>query len=243
MTNPNLASIHPSERPRERLAAHGAGALSVAELIGAIWGAGIRGHPAREIADRALEIHDGLVGLARASSVELESIPGVGPVRASQLAAALELGRRLVADCPRDRWVVRAPMDVGERLVPQMGYLEREELRVLILNTKNAVLRLATVYQGNVSASLVRIGELFRDAVRLNASGLILIHNHPSGDATPSPDDLRLTAEAVAAGRLLDIALLDHLIIAGDRYVSLRDRGIAFEQSPKGLVAGAGERY
>jgi DNA repair protein RadC len=112
-----------------------------------------------------------------------------------------------------------------------MGYLEREELRVVLLNTRNVVIRLVTVYQGNVSSSLVRIAELFRDAVRLNASGLILAHNHPSGDTTPSPDDLRLTAEALAAGRLLDIQLLDHLIVAGDGFVSLRDRGIAFDRS------------
>jgi DNA repair protein RadC len=113
-----------------------------------------------------------------------------------------------------------------------MGRLEREELRAVALNTKNVVLRVVTVYVGNVSSSLVRVGELFRDAVRLNASGLILVHNHPSGDPTPSPDDLHLTAEALAAGRLLDIALLDHLIIGHDAYVSLRDRGVSFDRVP-----------
>jgi DNA repair protein RadC len=181
-------------------------------------------------ASDALRRHEGLVGLARATDVELEAVPGVGPVRAAQLAAAFELGRRLIADWPQGRWTVRAARDVGERLVAQMGYLEREELRVVLLNTRNAVLRVVTIYQGNVSSSLVRIGELFRDAVRLNASGLILVHNHPSGDPTPSPDDLRLTAETLAAGRLLDIQLLDHLIVAGDSFVSLRDRGVAFDR-------------
>jgi DNA repair protein RadC len=97
--------------------------------------------------------------------------------------------------------------------------------------TKNAVLRVSTVYQGNVSSSLVRVGELYRDAVRLNASGIILVHNHPSGDPTPSPDDLHLTAEALAAGRLLDIELLDHLVIGHDAFVSLRERGVAFGHS------------
>ena len=111
-----------------------------------------------------------------------------------------------------------------------MGRLEREELRVVVLDSKNHVLRVATIYQGNVSSSLVRVGELFRDAVRLNAASLILVHNHPSGDPTPSPDDLHLTAEALAAGRLLDIDLLDHLVIGHDAYVSLRDRGVAFER-------------
>jgi DNA repair protein RadC len=119
---------------------------------------------------------------------------------------------------------------VADRLVLQMGRLEREELRVVVLNTKNVVLRVTTAYQGNVSASLVRVGELFRDAVRLTASGVILVHNHPSGDPTPSPDDLHLTAEALAAGRLLDIAVLDHLVIGHDAFVSMRDRGIAFDR-------------
>jgi DNA repair protein RadC len=218
------------ERPRERLALHGPGALSAAELIGVLWGSGTRGATAVDAAVDALRRHEGLVGLARATDTELEAVPGVGPVRAAQLAAAFELGRRLVADWPQGRWTVRAPRDVGERLVPQMGFLEREELRVVLLNTRNAVLRQVTVYQGNVSSSLVRIGELFRDAVRLNAAGLILVHNHPSGDPTPSPDDLRLTSEALAAGRLLDIQVLDHLIVAGDGFVSLRDRGVAFDR-------------
>jgi DNA repair protein RadC len=209
---------------------HGAAALSAAELIGLLWGTGTQGLSAVGAAADALRRHEGLIGLARARDVELEAVPGVGPVRAAQLTAAFELGRRVVTDWPQGRWTVRAPRDVGERLVPQMGYLEREELRVVLLNARNAVLRLVTVYQGNVSSSLVRIGELFRDAVRLNAAGLILVHNHPSGDPTPSPDDLRLTAETLAAGRLLDIQLLDHLIVAGDGFVSLRDRGVAFDR-------------
>jgi DNA repair protein RadC len=111
-----------------------------------------------------------------------------------------------------------------------MGRLEREELRVLSLNTKNVVQRATTVYVGNVSASLVRVGELFRDAVRLDAAGIVLVHNHPSGDPTPSPDDLHLTAEAIAAGRLLDVDVLDHVVIGHDSWVSLRDRGVAFDR-------------
>ena len=220
-----------TERPRERLAMRGVGGLNTAELIGLVWGSGTRGRSAVDLAADTLARHDGLAGLARATELELVTMPGVGPAKAAQLVAAFELGRRLLADWPAARWTIRGPADVAERLILQMGRLEREELRVVMLDTKNHVLRVATVYQGNVSASLVRIGELFRDAVRLNAAGVILVHNHPSGDPTPSPDDLHLTAEALAAGRLLDIALLDHLVIGHDAYVSLRDRGVAFDRS------------
>jgi DNA repair protein RadC len=127
-------------------------------------------------------------------------------------------------------WTIRSPRDVYDNMAADMGALEREELRVLVLNTKNNVLRVATVYSGNVSSTLVRVGELFREAVRDNATGIVLVHNHPSGDSTPSPDDLHLTTEALAAGRLLDIDVLDHIVIAADSFVSLRDRGVAFDR-------------
>lgn len=219
-----------AERPRERLAARGAAGLTAAELIALLWGSGTRGRSAVDLASDAITAHDDLAGLARASELELAGLPGVGPARAAQVVAAFELGRRLLADWPSGRWSIRGPSDIADRLILQMGRLEREELRVVILDTKNHVLRVQTVYQGNVSSSLVRVGELFRDAVRVNAAGVILVHNHPSGDPTPSPDDLHLTAEALAAGRLLDIALLDHLVIGHDAFVSLRDRGIAFDR-------------
>lgn len=225
-----LRELPPAERPRERMELRGAGGLTSAELVGLLWGSGSRGRSAVDLAEDAIARFDGLTGLARASGLELEAIPGVGGAKAAQLQAAFELGRRLLADWPTARWTVRSPRDVADRLVLQMGRLEREELRVVVLNTKNVVLRVTTAYQGNVSASLVRVGELFRDAVRLTASSVILVHNHPSGDPTPSPDDLHLTAEALAAGRLLDIAVLDHLVVGHDAYVSMRDRGIAFDR-------------
>ncbi|HEY7523450.1 MAG TPA: DNA repair protein RadC [Candidatus Limnocylindrales bacterium] len=228
-----------AERPRERLQQRGAAGLSAAELIGLVWTTGGRGRSAVDVAQEALARHDGLTGLARATGSELEAIPGVGTARAAQLIAAFELGRRLLADWPTGRWTVRSPRDVADRLVLQMGPLEREELRVVLLNARNAVLRVTTAYVGNVSTSVVRVGELFRDAVRLDASGVILVHNHPSGDPTPSPDDLHLTAEALAAGRLLDIDLLDHVVIAHDTYVSLRDRGVAFDRPALGAHRAA----
>lgn len=219
-----------AERPRERLALRGVGGLTSAELIGLVWGSGTRGRSAVDLAADSLARHDGLIGLSHATELELAALGGVGAAKAAQLVAAFELGRRLLADWPTARWTIRGPHDLADRLILQMGRLEREELRAVLLDTKNHVLRVATVYQGNVSSSLVRVGELFRDAVRLNAAGVILVHNHPSGDPTPSPDDLHLTAEALAAGRLLDIALLDHLVIGHDAYVSLRDRGVSFDR-------------
>jgi len=218
-----------AERPRERLAARGPEGLSATELIAIVWGSGARGRSALDVAADAVARLDGLNGLAGASDRELREVPGVGAARANQLAAAFELGRRLVTEWPSGRWTIRAPRDLAERLVPQMGPLEREELRVVLLNAKNVVLGVRTVYIGNVSTALVRVGELFRDAVRQHAAGIVVVHNHPSGDPAPSPDDLHLTAESVAAGRLLDVAVLDHLIIGHDAYVSLRDRGVAFD--------------
>lgn len=219
-----------AERPRERLGQAGPAALSIAELVGLIWGTGIPGRPAELLAEEALDRLDGLPGLAAASAADLAALPGVGPARAARLAAAFELGRRATTAWPDRRWTIRAPRDLADRLLPDMGRLEREELRVVLLDARNAVRSVSTVYVGNVSAALVRIGELFRDGVRRQAAGLILVHNHPSGDPSPSPDDLHLTAEAVAAGRLLDLPVLDHVILGHGTFVSLRDRGIPFDR-------------
>ena len=227
----SVRELPATERPRERLAARGAAGLSAAELIGLLWATGSRQASAASMAEEALVRCDGLAGLAAASPQELERVPGVGPARAAQLTAAFELGRRAVFDWPAGRWSIRGPGDVAERLVAVLGHLEREELRVVLLDTRNGVLAMPTIYVGNVSVALVRIAELFRDAVRLHAARLILVHNHPSGDPTPSPDDLHMTAEAIAAGRLLDIAVLDHLVIGHGSFTSLRDRGLAFERT------------
>jgi DNA repair protein RadC len=220
-----------AERPGQRLISHGPAGLSAIELIGLLWGPGVRGVSADASAAEVLAHWDGLAGLARATPQELAKVRGVGPARAARLSAALELGRRAAVDWPAGRWSIRSPRDLADRLMSELGHLTREELRVVLLDTRNGVLAMPTVYVGNVSAALVRIAELFRDAVRLHAARIILVHNHPSGDPTPSPDDLHMTAEAVAAGRLLDVAVLDHLVIGHGSYASLRDRGVPFERS------------
>ena len=218
-----------TERPRERLASHGPAALSTPELLAVLWGSGGSAGSSMHIAADVLARHGSVTELARADMLELTGVPGIGNARAAQMMAAFELGRRSMTAWAGVRWTIRAPRDVADRLLPEMAALEREELRVLLLNAKNVVLRQTTVYVGNVSAALVRVAELFRDAVRAHAAGVIVVHNHPSGDPEPSPDDLHLTAEAIAAGRLLDIAVLDHVILARDAYVSLRDRGVTFD--------------
>jgi DNA repair protein RadC len=180
------------------------------------------GGPRAGLAAHALLEPDGLAGLAAAEMADLRPI---GQRRAATLLAAVELGRRVATAWPATGWRIRSPADLAERLMPAMGHLEREELRSVLLNTKNAVTGMVTVYAGNLAGSSVRVGEVFRDAVRRQAAALVVVHNHPSGDPSPSAEDLRITRELAEAGRLLDIELLDHLVIGHGRWVSLRALG------------------
>jgi len=173
-------------------------------------------------AARGLLRDGGLAGLAGLEAADL--LP-LGQGSAARLLAALELGRRIAAAWPPPGWRIRTPADLAEHLVPAMGHLEREELRSVLLNTKNVVTGMVTVYAGNLAGSPVRIGEVFRDAVRRQAASVVVVHNHPSGDPSPSAEDLRITRELAEAGRLLDIDLLDHLVIGHGRWVSLRALG------------------
>ena len=167
-------------------------------------------------------LHDGMAALARLEAADLQPL---GRGRARRLLAAVELGRRVAAAWPPPGWRIRTPADLAARLLPAMGHLEREELRSVLLNTKNVVTGMVTVYAGNLAGSPVRIGEVFRDAVRRQAASMVVVHNHPSGDPSPSAEDLRITREMAEAGRLLDIDLLDHLVIGHGRWVSLRALG------------------
>jgi DNA repair protein RadC len=228
-----IRDLPTAERPRERLARYGPEQLTTAELLAIIWRTGSSGREresAVTIASRALAEFHGLAGLARASLTELERIKGVGPVKAIELRAALELGRRYATMQPEERPVVRRPADVYTLLHSEMASLEREHLRVVLLNSKNHVLAVREIYRGTLTSSSVRVAELFREAIRENCASLIIVHNHPSGDPTPSPEDVRVTAEAVKAGQLLDIEVLDHIIIGNgrDRYISLKERGLGF---------------
>jgi len=224
-----IRDLPATERPRERLRDYGPGALSTAELLAIVLRTGASRESVLALASRLLSRHGGLVGLARAGFGELCQERGLGEAKAAQLKAAFELGRRLASAQPEERASVRTPQDVANLLLPEMGLLDQEELRVVLLNTRNQVLGVHTVYRGSVNTSLVRVGELFREAVRQNCPALVVVHNHPSGDPTPSADDVAMTKQAVEAGRLLDIDVLDHLVIGQQRFVSLKERRQGFE--------------
>ncbi len=199
---------------------HGGSSPEAAELLARATGLGVA------TCRRLLDATGGLPRLARLLPPELARAGGISAPRSARLAAVFEVGRRIAEAPATERgWRVRTPADAAERLVPAMRHLDREELRVLLLSTKNAVLGGTTVYRGNLAGSSVRVGEVFRDAVRHLAAGIVVAHNHPSGDPTPSAEDLRITAELVEAGRLLDIELVDHLVVGDGGWVSLRALG------------------
>jgi DNA repair protein RadC len=216
------------ERPRERLRDYGSSALSNAELIAILLRTGTVRENVLDMSSRLLSRHSGLNGLARVSFGELCAEHGLGEAKAAQLRAALELGLRLASSHPEARAVVRSPADVAGLLMTEMSLLAQESLRVVLLNTKNQVMRVHEVYQGNVNSSMVRPAEVFREAVRENYPALIAVHNHPSGDPTPSKDDIAVTGDLIQAGRCLDIDFLDHLVIGQGRFVSLKEQHLGF---------------
>ena len=220
-----------SERPRERLVHAGEGALSTTELLAIILRTGVGGESVLDMSRRLLARYGGLAGLARASFAELKAEKGLGKAKTAQLKAALELGRRMLLATPEERLIVRSPADVAQLLIAEMSHLEQEHFQVLYLDTRNHVLGSETVYVGSVNASHIRVGEVFREAVKRNCAAIIVAHNHPSGDPTPSPEDVKVTRQLIEAGGLLDIEVLDHLIIGHYRFVSLRERGLGFEQN------------
>jgi DNA repair protein RadC len=225
---PMIRDMPESERPRERLRNYGAGALSSSELLAILLRTGVHGENVINLAMRLLSDYRGLSGLAKASFGELQTIRGVGPTKVTQLKAAFELGRRLLVEAPDERPQIRSPADAANLVMLEMGLLEQEHLRLLLLDTKNRVLETPTVYIGNLNTSVIRVGELFRHALRANCAGMIVVHNHPSGDPTPSPEDIRVTERIIEAGKLLDIDVLDHLVIGRQRFVSLKERKLGF---------------
>lgn len=217
----------PSElRPRERLRAHGAGALSPAELLALVIGSGTRGRSALAAGADIVARFGSLSRLSGALAEEVERVAGVGPATAARILAALELGRR-VAEPEARRRVVRTAADAAAVCAP-MRRLDREHFRVLLLNTRHEIIDVVDVSVGGLAAAPVHPREVFKEAIRRSAAAVILVHNHPSGHADPSRDDVLITEQLQAAGRLIGIEVLDHLIIGERTYVSLREQRQGF---------------
>jgi DNA repair protein RadC len=226
-----LREMAPDERPREKLKLRGATALSDGDLLAIVLNTGTRGETVTHVAQRLLAEHGGLRGLFRMDLAELARVRGVGDAKSVRLKAALELGRRLAALAPDERPQIGSPEDIVNLLGTEMAALEQEQLRVVLLDTKHRIMGTRTVYQGSVNQAQIRVCEVFRDAVRQNVTAIVAVHNHPSGDPTPSAADVTLTVELVQAGKLLDIELLDHLIIGQGHSVSLKRLGLGFPKS------------
>ncbi len=216
------------ERPRERLIAHGPSQLSTAELLAILLRTGTKGESALNLASRLLASTGGIERLAGMRPAELASIKGVGMAKAAQILAALELGRRARTAPFRLRPAVSRPEDIAPALSEWMAHLDQEEFHVVFLDVRNRVIAETTLYRGNATSSVVRPAEVFREALRHNAVNLIVAHNHPSGDPTPSAEDVAITKVLVEAGKLMGIDLLDHLIIGRSEWRSLRALGLGF---------------
>jgi DNA repair protein RadC len=223
-----ITDLHETERPRERLESLGPQALSNAELIAILLRVGVQGENAVQVGQRLLQKFGGIAGIHRAPFEELIGQHGIGEAKASQIKAAIELGRRLTLESPEERAAINSPADAAALVQYEMSVLEQEHLRVILLDTRNRVLDVVEVYHGSINSSQVRVGEIFKAAVRRNAPSLIIVHNHPSGDPTPSPDDVAVTRAIVQAGKLMDVDVLDHLVIGQGRWVSLKERGLGF---------------
>jgi DNA repair protein RadC len=227
-THTLIRDLPAADRPRERLRDFGADALSNADLLAIVLRTGTSRESALAQATRLLARFEGLPGLSRASFAELCAERGLGEAKAAQLKSALELGMRLAASAPEERRTLRSPEEVATMLMPEMSLLEQEHVRVALVDTRNRLISIHEVYQGNVSAAQVRVAELLRDAIRANAPAMILVHNHPSGDPLPSAADVRLTEQLYASAKEMGIDVLDHVIIGGGTYVSMRNLRMGF---------------
>ncbi|MFC1936168.1 DNA repair protein RadC, partial [Chloroflexota bacterium] len=199
-----------AERPRERLARLGPQALNTAELLAILLRVGVPGENAVQVGQRLLQAFGGLRGMHQATLAEVEAQHGIGEAKASTIKAAIELGRRLALEAPEEKPSIHSPADAAALVQYEMSALEQEHLRVMLLNTRNQVLDIVELYHGSLNTSMVRVGEVFKAAVRRNAASILVVHNHPSGDPSPSTEDVVLTKALIEAGKLLDIEVLDH---------------------------------
>jgi DNA repair protein RadC len=218
-----MKDLSPDDRPREKLRSHGATALGDNELIALIIGNGTRRGNALSIANALLAAHGGLHALTRCEVDDFARIAGIGRARAAQLVAALELGRRTLAQAPSARLRIRGPEDAASHLMPRFGARGVEQFGIMLLDAKHRVMRTTVLAVGTLNSSIVEPRDVFREAAIGGAAAIVVFHNHPSGDPTPSPDDVALTRRLVAAGALLGIDVVDHLILGDVRYASVME--------------------
>jgi DNA repair protein RadC len=220
-----MKELSPDDRPREKLLRHGPAALGDNELVALILGSGYRRTGALTVANELLNIRGGLHGLARSTCGDLATVAGVGSAKAAQLLAALELGRRTLAHAPGARIQLRTPRDAAAYLLPAFGSRPVEHFGVVLLDSKHRVLRTAVVASGTLNTTIVQPRDVFREAMLGAAAAVVAFHNHPSGDPSPSPDDVELTRRLAAAGTLMGIDLVDHIVLGDARYCSFKEMG------------------
>ncbi len=220
-----MKDVPKEERPRERLLKYGASQLSNQELIAILIGSGTKHESVMDVANRLLIHFEGLKLLEEATIEEMTAIKGIGVAKGVTLLAAIELGRRIRQYVPEDRYIIRSPKDGANFVMESMRHLNQEHLIVLFLDTKNRIIHKQTIFIGSLNASIVHPREIFREAVKRSAASIICVHNHPSGDPTPSQEDIQVTKRLVEAGKIMGIELLDHIIIGNQKYVSLKEKG------------------
>jgi DNA repair protein RadC len=220
-----MKDLSPDDRPREKLLQHGAEALGDNELVALVLGSGNRRHGALAVANELLGARGGLHGLARSSASELARVGGVGAAKAAQLVAAVELGRRTLRLGPSARLRLRVPGDAADFLMPVFSGRPFEQFGILLLDTKHRVMRTLVLAVGTLNSSIVEPRDVFREAVLGSAAAIVVFHTHPSGDPTPSDEDVELTRRLVAAGTLMGIDVVDHIIVGDVRYSSFKEMG------------------
>jgi len=226
-SRPRVRELPSTEQPVKRLREVGPTGVSNTELLACL----LQTSSALEQAEGLLVRFTDLAEIARADEAELTALHGIGPAQAARIRAAFELGKRLFTTDQTERFQVRSPADAANALMAWIGNQEQELFVVLHLDTRNRIIHREILYKGSLNTSLVRIAEVFKSAIRRNCAGIIIAHNHPSGDPNPSPEDVALTRRVVQAGKLVEIDVLDHLVIGHNRYISLRERGLGFEEA------------
>src|SRR5690625_5118232 len=220
-----IRDVPREERPRERLLKYGAKHLSNQELIAILLVSGTKDESVMSLAHRVLMHFEGIKLLKEATIEELTAIKGIGPAKGVLILAAIELGRRLNTFKPMELTTIRSPKDGANYVMEEMRTLNQEHFVVLFLNTKNEVIHQETIFIGSLNSSIVHLCEVFREAVKRSAASIICFHNHPSGDPTPSQEDIHVTRRLADSGKMMGIELLDHIIIGDRKYISLKEKG------------------